>query len=86
MKFWSDGALEPKLTCYGGLPELQSHTANILTVLSTASGSVTCATVIYLHILQPKIAIDFKLYSSVSLNVICTVVDCNNDCLEGRSD
>ena len=56
------------------------YTANILTVLSTAFGSVTCATVIWLHILQPKIAIDLKLYSSVSLNVMCTVVACNNHC------
>ena len=57
-----------------------SHTANILTVLSTAFGSVTCATVIWLHILKPKIAIDLKLYSSMSLNVIFTVVGCNNHC------
>ena len=56
------------------------YTANILTVLSTAFGSVTCATVIWLYILQPKIAIDLKLYSSVSLNVMCTVVACNNHC------
>ena len=56
------------------------YTANILTVLSTAFGSVTCATAIWLYILQPKIAIDLKLYSSVSLNVMCTVVDCNNHC------
>ena len=56
------------------------HTANILTVFSTAFGSVTCATVIWLYILQPKIAIDLKLYSSVSLNVMCTVVACNNHC------
>ena len=56
------------------------YTANILTVLSTAFGSVTCATVIWLHILKPKIAIDFKLYSSVSLNVIYSVVACNNHC------
>ena len=56
------------------------YTANILTEPSTAFGSVTSATVIVLHILQPKIAIDIKLYSSVSLNVICTVVDCNNHC------
>ena len=48
------------------------HTANILTVLSTASGSVTCATVIWLYKLQPKIEIDLKLYSSVSLNVMYT--------------
>ena len=57
-----------------------AYTANILTVLSTAFGSFTCATVIWLHILQPKIAIDLKLYSSVSLNVICTVVVCDNQC------
>ena len=56
----------------------EDYTANILTVLSTAFGSFTCATAILLHKLQPKIAIDFKLYSSVSLNVIFTVVDCNN--------
>ena len=30
-----------------------SNTANILTVVSTAFGSVTCATVIWLYILQP---------------------------------
>ena len=54
--------------------------ANILTVLSTAFRSVTCATVIWLYILQPKIAIDLKLYSSVSLNVLCTVIDCDNHC------
>ena len=58
----------------------EDYTANILTVLSTAFGSFTCATAILLHKLQPKIAIDFKLYSSVSLNVIFTVVDCNNHC------
>ena len=56
------------------------YTASILIVHSTAFGSVTCATVIWLHILQPKIVIGFKLHSSVSLNVICTVVDCNNHC------
>ena len=56
------------------------YTANILTVLSTAFGSVTCATVIWLHTLQPKIAIEIKLYFSVSLNVMCTVVACNNHC------
>ena len=58
----------------------KSYTANILTVLSAVVGSVTCATVILLHILQPKIAIEPKLYSSVSLNFMCTVVDCNNHC------
>ena len=57
-----------------------NYTANILTVLSTAFGSVTCATLIWLHILQPKIAIDLKLYSLVSLNVMFTVVVCDNHC------
>ena len=57
-----------------------AYTANISTVLSTAFGSVKCATVLWLHNLQPKIAIDFKLYSSVSLNFIYTLVDCNNHC------
>ena len=56
------------------------YTVNISTVLSTAFGSVTRATVIWLHILQPKIAIDLKLYSSVSLNVMCTVIACNSHC------
>jgi len=32
---------------------MHDYTANILTVLSTAFGSVTSATVIWLHILQP---------------------------------
>ena len=49
-------------------------TGNILTVLSTTFGSVTCATVIWLYILQPEIAIDLILYSSVSVDVMCTVV------------
>ena len=56
------------------------HTANMLTVLSTAFVSITCATAIWLYILQPEMAIDLKLYSSVSSNVICTIVDCNNHC------
>ena len=60
--------------------KLIKYIANILTVLSTAFGSVQCATAIWLYILQPKIAIDLKLYSSVSLNIMCTVVDCNNHC------
>ena len=59
---------------------IYSYTANISTVLSTAFGSVTCASVIWLHVLQPKIAIDIKLYPSVSFNVISTVVACNNHC------
>ena len=60
--------------------EAKMYTANILTVLSTAFGTVTSATVILLHILQPKVVIDRKLYFSVSLNVICTFVECNNHC------
>ena len=54
------------------------YTANILTVLGTAFGSVTCATVIWLCILQSKIAIDLILYSSMSVNVMCTVVVCDH--------
>ena len=56
------------------------YTANILTVFSTAFGSVTCATVIWLYILQPEIAIDLILYFSMSVNVVCTVIDCDNHC------
>ena len=56
------------------------YAANILTVLSTSFGSVTCATVIWLHILQPKIVIKFKLYSSMSVNVMRTVFICDNHC------
>ena len=57
-----------------------AYTANILSVLNTAFGSVTCATVIMLHILQPEIAIDLILYFSMSVNVMCTVVVCDNHC------
>ena len=56
------------------------NTANIFTVFGTAFGSVNCATVIWLYILQPKIAIDLILYSSMSVNVMCTVVVCDNHC------
>ena len=56
------------------------YTANILTVLSTAFGSVTCATAIWLYILQPKIAIDLKLYSSMSARVLGTAFGCDNHC------
>ena len=52
------------------------YTANILTVLSTAFGSVTFPTVIWLHILQPNIAISLKLYSSKSVTVMCTTNGC----------
>ena len=47
----------------GMVSKNQCNQANILTVISTAFGSVTYAIVIWLHILEPKIAIDFKLYS-----------------------
>ena len=51
--------------------ELKLYTENILTVFSTACGSVTCATVIWLCIFKSKIAIDLILYSSMSVNVMC---------------
>ena len=38
------------------------YTATILTVFCTVFGTVTCATVIWLYILQPKIAIDLIHY------------------------
>ena len=56
------------------------YTANILTVFGIAFGSVTCATLIWLYALQPKIAIDLKLYSSISADVTFTVVVCDNHC------
>jgi len=56
------------------------HTANILTVLSTAFGSVTFPTVICLCMLQSKTANDGKLYSSISLSVMGTAVGCDNHC------
>ena len=55
-------------------------TANILTVISTAFGSATCATVIWLYILQPEIAIDLILYSLMTMNVMYTIVVCDNHC------
>ena len=51
-----------------------------MTVLSTAFGSVTCATVIWLYLLQPKIAIDLNLYYSMPLSVMGTAVGCDNHC------
>ena len=54
------------------------YTANILTVLSTAFGSVTFPTVIWLHILQPNIALSLKLYSSKSVTFMCTANGCGN--------
>ena len=56
------------------------YTANILKVVSTAFGSVTFPTVLWLCMLQPKTAIDLKLYSSVSKNVMGTAVGCDNHC------
>ena len=56
------------------------YTANILTVLSTAFGSVTFPTVIWLCMLPPKTAIDLKLYSSLSLSVLATAIDCDKHC------
>ena len=56
------------------------YTASISTVFSKAFGSVTCARVIWLYILQPKLAIDLKFYSLMSVNVMCTVVVCDNHC------
>ena len=37
-----------------------------------------CLSNLAVYILQPKIAIDLILYSSMSVNVICTVVVCDN--------
>ena len=66
------------------IPKITSHctmyTANILTVLSTAFGSVTFPTVIWLCMLPPKIAIDLKLYSSMSLSVTGRAVGCDHYC------
>ena len=56
------------------------YTANILTVLSSAFGSVTFPTVIWLYIVQSKTVFDLKRYSSISVIVICTVIGCNNQC------
>ena len=58
--------------------DLLAYTVNISTAFITAFCSVMCATVIWLYILQPKIVIDLKLYSSVSLNIMFTVVASNN--------
>ena len=56
------------------------HTANILAVLTTAFGSVTFPTVIWLCMLPPKTEIDLKLYSSLSLSVTGTAVGCDQYC------
>ena len=59
---------------------IKDFTANILTVLSTAFGSVTFPIVVWLCMLPPKTAIDLKLYSSMSLSVTGTAVGCDNNC------
>ena len=59
-------------------PGKNLYTANILTVLNTALGSVTFPIVILLHILQPNIALSLKLYSSKSVTVMCTANVCDN--------
>ena len=56
------------------------NTANILTALSTAFGSVKFPTAIWLCMLQSKTAIDHKLYSSTSRSVIGTVFGRDNHC------
>ena len=56
------------------------YTTNNLTVLSTAFGSVKFPAVILLCVLQPKTTIDLKLYSSMSLSVIDTIIGCDNYC------
>ena len=57
----------------------QAYTANIYSQF-TVIGCVTFPTVIWLCVLQPKTAIDLKLYSSVSLSVVGTAVGCANHC------
>ena len=54
------------------------YTANILAVISTAFGSVTFPTVIWLCRLPPKTAIELKLHSSMSLSVMGTAVGSDN--------
>ena len=56
------------------------YIANILTVISTAFGSVTFPTVIWLYMLPTKTAIDIKLCSSMSLSVTGTAVGCDHYC------
>ena len=56
------------------------YTANILTVLSTAFGSVMFPTVIWLCRLPPKTPIELKLQPSMSLSVMGTAVGCDNHC------
>ena len=56
------------------------YTANILTVLCTAFGSVTFPSVFWLCMLQLKTASDLKLYSSMSLSVMGTAIGCEYRC------
>ena len=51
-----------------------------MNVLSAAFGNVTFPTVMWLCMLQPKTAIDIKLYTLMSLSVRGTTVGCDNDC------
>ena len=50
------------------------YTANVLTALSTAFGSVMFLTVIWLYRVQSKTVINLNLYSSMSVGVICTAI------------
>ena len=50
-----------------------------LNVFSTAYGSVTFPTVIWLCMLQPEPAIYLKLYSSESMSVMVTAIGCDNN-------
>ena len=59
---------------------MRNYTANILTLLSTAFGSVTFPTVIWLYIVQSKTLSNLKLYSSMSVSVISTANGCNKHC------
>ena len=53
---------------------------SILTVLSTAFGSVMFPTTICLYMLTHKTAIDLKLHSSMSLSVMGTAIGCDDHC------
>ena len=52
----------------------------MLTVLSTAFGSVIFPTVVWLCKLQHKTSIDLNLYSLMSLSFMGTVIGCDNHC------
>ena len=57
-----------------------TYDVNILIVFSTDFGSVAIPTVTWLYIEQSKTVFNLKLYSSMSVSVICTAIDCNNHC------